>query len=110
MSDKTIVLITGGNTGIGYEVCKALYTSPQAYTILMGSRSVDKANTAIAELQKEKTESKSNIEPIQINIEDDDSIDNAVKEVQSKFGKVDALINNAGKSYIKKDNLILLQP
>jgi len=97
MSDKTIVLITGGNTGIGYESVKALYASPKVHIILMGSRSLDKAHAAISVLQSEIPESKSEIVPLQIDIEDDTSIDNAFKEVESKYGKVDALVNNAGK-------------
>jgi NAD(P)-dependent dehydrogenase (short-subunit alcohol dehydrogenase family) len=96
MADKTIVLITGGNTGIGYESVKALYASRNAHTILMGSRSLEKAQAAIAALQSEITGSKSEIVPLQVDIEDDASIDNVFKEVESKYGKVDALVNNAG--------------
>ena len=96
MADKSIVLITGGNTGIGYESVKALYASPQAHTILMGSRSLEKAAAAISQLKSEVSESKSEVVPIQIDIEDDSSIENAFKEVESKWGRVDALVNNAG--------------
>ena len=96
MAEKSIVLITGGNTGIGYETVKALYSSPEAHIILMGSRSVDKAKDAISTLQSEVTDSKSEVVPIQIDIEDDTSIDKAFKEVESKYKRVDALVNNAG--------------
>lgn len=97
MATTTVVLITGGNTGIGYESIKALYASPQKHTILMGSRSLDKAKDAITQLQNEISESKSEIFPLQIDIEDDDSIVKAYNEVDQKWGKVDALVNNAGK-------------
>jgi len=96
MAEKSIVLITGGNTGIGYETVKALYASPEAHIILMGSRSIDKAKDAISTLQSEVTDSKSEVVPIQIDIEDDTSIENAFKEVESKYKRVDALVNNAG--------------
>jgi hypothetical protein len=43
MEKVHIVLITRGNTGIGYEVVKALFDSSGDYTILMGSRSLEKA-------------------------------------------------------------------
>jgi NADP-dependent 3-hydroxy acid dehydrogenase YdfG len=92
----SIVLITGGNTGIGYESVKALYASPQPHTILMGSRSLEKAKDAISKLQSEVSESKSEIVPIQIDIEDDASIEKAFKDVESQYRRVDALINNAG--------------
>jgi NAD(P)-dependent dehydrogenase (short-subunit alcohol dehydrogenase family) len=98
MADTSIVLITGGNTGIGYEAVKALYASPEAHTILMGSRSLDKAAAAIKSIESEVTETKSSVVPIQIDIEDDSSIEKAFKEVENKYGRVDALINNAGKS------------
>lgn len=96
MANNSIVLITGGNTGIGLETVKALYASPQAHTILMGSRSLDKAKEAISTLQSEIPNSKSEIVPLQIDIEDDTSIENAFKEVESKWGRVDSLVNNAG--------------
>lgn len=96
MATKSIVFITGANTGIGFETVKALYASPKAYTILMGSRSLDKAKTAISTIQSEITDSKSEVIPVQIDIEDDTSIANAYKEVESKWGRVDSLVNNAG--------------
>jgi NAD(P)-dependent dehydrogenase (short-subunit alcohol dehydrogenase family) len=96
MAESSIVLITGGNTGIGYESVKALYASPQPHTILMGSRSLEKAKGAISKIQSEVSESKSEIVPIQIDIEDDASIEKTFKDVESQYGRVDALINNAG--------------
>jgi NAD(P)-dependent dehydrogenase (short-subunit alcohol dehydrogenase family) len=96
MADSSVVLITGGNTGIGYESVKALYASPQPHTILMGSRSLEKANDAISKIKGEIPESKSDVVPIQIDIEDDASIENAFKEIESKYGRLDSLVNNAG--------------
>lgn len=96
MADSSIVFITGGNTGIGYETVKALYASPQPHTILMGSRSLEKANEAISKLKGEVSESKSDVVPIQIDIEDDASIENAFKNIESNYGHIDSLINNAG--------------
>jgi len=96
MADSSIVFITGGNTGIGYETVKALYASPQPHTILMGSRSLEKADDAISKLKGEVSESKSDIVPVQIDIEDDASIENAFKNIESKYGHLDSLVNNAG--------------
>lgn len=96
MAIISIVLITGGNTGIGYETVKALYASPQEHIILMGNRSLEKAKEAISKLETEISESKSKVVPLQIDIEDDKSIERAFKEVESTYGRVDSLINNAG--------------
>lgn len=109
MTDSRIVLITGGNTGIGYESVKALYASSHPHTILMGSRSLEKANESISKLKNEVSGSKSELVPIQIDIEDDASIEKAFGEVESKYGRVDTLVNNAGKGlpFLRSyDNLI----
>ncbi|PVH95097.1 NAD(P)-binding protein [Periconia macrospinosa] len=76
-----VILITGANTGIGYEIVRALCSSSHAYDIIVGGRSPTK------------------LSPIQIDIESDDSINNAFGEVQSKFGKLDILVNNAGAQF-----------
>ncbi len=96
MAESTITLITGGNTGIGYETVKALYASPQHHTILMGSRSLDNAHEAVSKLKSEVPDSKSTVVPLQVDISDDASIEAAFKEVKSKYGRIDSLINNAG--------------
>lgn len=104
MATPSIVLVTGGNTGIGYETVKALYASPQAYVILMGSRSLDKAKRAIEALKSEHT-SKSDLVPVQIDIEDDQSIQDAFEEVKSSYNRIDTLINNAGKPDVSPSSL-----
>lgn len=97
MAEKSIVLVTGGNTGIGYESVKALYASSEPHIVLMGSRSIEKAHDAIKQLQSEVTETKSEVVPVQIDIEDDASIERLHKDIESKYGKLDVLVNNAGK-------------
>jgi len=99
MSEKHVILITGGNTGIGYETIKALYISSEAYTILMGSRSLDKAKAAITTLKADNSASVSDLVPIQLDIEDDQSIQDAFEEVSLHFKRIDTLINNAGGSF-----------
>lgn len=91
-----IVFITGANTGIGFEIVKALAASDQSYIVLMGGRSLEKARNAAATVQ-DLLESSSQFVPIQVDIEHDDSIKQAFHEVQSKFGRIDVLINNAGQ-------------
>lgn len=99
-SSNTVVLITGANTGLGLEIVKSLCRSSNAYTILLGGRSLDKATAAAKEAREEYPETVSTIEPIQIDIEDDASISNAFETVSSAYGRCDVLINNAGMYHL----------
>lgn len=90
------VLITGANSGIGYETVKALLESPRPYYIYLGSRSIDKGNEAAGLLRNEFPESRSSIEVVQIDVSSDSSIAAACEEV-TQAGYLDVLVNNAGK-------------
>lgn len=96
MADNTIVFITGANTGIGFETVKSLMASPAQYTILLGSRDPAKADAAMAALKESLAMSNSTVEPINIDVCDDASIQEAAHIIQQKHGRVDVLINNAG--------------
>ncbi|KAF7504474.1 hypothetical protein GJ744_002211 [Endocarpon pusillum] len=77
-------------------IVRSLCNSDQAYDIIVGGRSLSKAQDAISSAVEEFPSSRSKLFPIQVDIEQDDSIRHAFNEVQSKFGKLDALVNNAG--------------
>ncbi|KAK5133682.1 hypothetical protein LTR08_007436 [Meristemomyces frigidus] len=99
MAGKQVVLITGGNTGIGYETVKALYQSSTAYDILIGSRSIEKGNAAVSSLEKESPNSSSTLSVVQVDLTSDESIERAVAVIKDQHGKLDVCINNAGGSF-----------
>ncbi len=99
MANKTVVFITGANTGLGYEVVKALYKSNNPYDILLGSRNVSKGNDAISAIQKETPSSSSTITTIQVDIESDSSIQKAFDTISTSHDHLDVLINNAGAQF-----------
>ncbi|KAF4839321.1 Short-chain dehydrogenase/reductase tropE [Colletotrichum siamense] len=95
-SDKKVVLVTGGNTGLGLEVVTALYASPWPYQIIIGCRTVVKGENAIASLIGQTSESNSHLSTVQLDISEDSSIETAVQDIKSRFGRLDVLVNNAG--------------
>ena len=97
MASPITVFITGANTGLGLYTVKALYRSTVAYNVLLGARDLNKATAAIDEVKREYPDSASNIEPIQIDLEDDTSITQAYEAISKKHDKIDVLLNNAGK-------------
>ena len=103
MASGKIVLITGGNTGIGLETCKALLRSDRLYHILLGGRDINKAQDA-AKASTAEIESKSSVEAIQVDVEEDESITKAFELVSSKHSRLDCLINNAGMSHTPSVN------
>ncbi|KAF2669151.1 NAD(P)-binding protein [Microthyrium microscopicum] len=89
-----LVLLTGGNTGLGYQTVKQL--AQAGYKVLLGARSEEKARDAVQKiLTEDNTIDASLIEPLSIDLDNDDSIAAAAKLVDSKFGHIDILINNA---------------
>nr|POE51535.1 short-chain dehydrogenase/reductase trope [Quercus suber] len=97
--ETKIVLITGANTGLGYETVKALLQSDTSYHILLSGRDLSKAQQASLAVVGEVPDSKSTVEAIQIDVESDESISVAFETVSRKHEKIDILINNAGASF-----------
>ena len=96
MTSNDILFITGANTGLGFETVKSFLQSPKSYTILLGGRNIEKAVAAKEEAQGQFPESSSTIKTIQIDIEDDESINQAFEDISKEYGRLDVLINNAG--------------
>ncbi|KAK1723395.1 hypothetical protein CaCOL14_007448 [Colletotrichum acutatum] len=95
MADRKIVLITGANKGLGYQAVKTLLGSKQKYHVFLGSRDFAKGKAA-AETAAAEVKSHSTVEPLQLDVESDDSIREAYETVASKVDRIDALVNNAG--------------
>ncbi|KAI2601742.1 putative short chain dehydrogenase/reductase [Hypoxylon sp. NC1633] len=96
-SNKTIILVTGANSGIGYETVVALSHASADFHILLGSRSAERGQKALDDMRSAYDGSlKGTISVVQIDVTDQKSIDTAKEKVGRQFGKLDVLINNAG--------------
>ncbi len=85
------VLITGANKSIGFETARQLLQ--QGYYVYLGSRDMQKGQQAVSEL---KSEGLSQVEPIEIDVNNIDSIKAALEVLGQKINVLDVLINNAG--------------
>lgn len=93
------VLITGANKGIGFQVAKQL--AEKGYFVYIGSRNKENGEKAI---EKFKADGISNVELIEIDITNNQSIENARRTIESKVSCLDVLINNAGITGIWAQN------
>jgi len=87
-----IVLITGANSGIGFETAKQL--SLLGAEVVMMSRNKEKGEAALLEIKKLVPNTKSCV--MQCDLADMKSIRLFAEEFNNKYQKLDVLLNNAG--------------
>jgi NAD(P)-dependent dehydrogenase (short-subunit alcohol dehydrogenase family) len=95
MENQQIVLITGTSSGFGNLTAKTLAT--HGCTVYASMRQVSGKNAEKArELQDWSRAQGVTIHPIELDVTDETSIQQAVKEISQKEGRIDVLVNNAG--------------
>ena len=90
--EKTLVLVTGSNQGLGFQVAKTIVSGYANHHVLMGCRDAQRGHAAAEALQQQGH----SVENIMLDVTVDASVISAAEYVQSKYGKLDVLINNAG--------------
>ena len=88
-----IIVVTGANTGLGYESVKFM-SNLNAKTIVLACRSEERASAAITQIKKcNKVE---NIVFMKLDLSDLQSVKEFAAEFNEKYDKLDILLNNAG--------------
>lgn len=87
---QSIALVTGASKGIGLEIVRQL--GKQHIKVLLAARSLEQAQTAVAQLVQEGLD----VEAVQLEVTNPQHIEALVQHIQSSYGKLDILINNAG--------------
>lgn len=90
MNTDRVALVTGGNRGIGLEICRGL--AELGSLVAMGSRDAEAGGAAVAELDGKI---QGRVTVVQLDVSDATSIADAVKSVQG-LGSIGTLVNNAG--------------
>ncbi|MDX1522723.1 MAG: oxidoreductase [Anaerolineae bacterium] len=87
-----VAIVTGANSGIGYET--ALELAQNGATVVMACRSLPKAEAAAAEIRQ--TNPPGEVVIMELDLGDLDSVRRFAVAFQKRYDRLDMLINNAG--------------
>lgn len=92
MNETMITLVTGANKGIGRQIAAQLGTL--GHIVFVGARNAELGEKAAAELRENGIEATS----VVLDVTDPASAAVAAAEIEARYGRLDALVNNAGIS------------
>lgn len=98
--ENKIILVTGGNRGIGRGICEAL-AKQKAHVVFSYRSNDEEANQLINEL---KEIGATNVSALKFDVTDSGQMKSVLDSFIKEFGAITGLVNNAG---ISKDGLIL---
>lgn len=97
MASPTRVLVTGGNAGIGFALCRQLAVENNCH-VFLGSRNAAKGQRAVEAIAAAAPQVADRVEFVEIDTGDDASVMAAAEAVRTKLGgePLHAIVNNAG--------------
>lgn len=87
-TSKNTILVTGGGSGIGFEIAK-LFSQANNHIIITG-RNEEKLHKAASQLE--------NVSTIVCDITNEDDVNKLVRQISADFPDLNILINNAGNA------------
>lgn len=90
MSEQRIVLVTGANKGIGYEIAAGL--GALGWSVGVGARDGERREAAVEKLRAGGAEAFG----VPLDVTDDASVAAAAELIEDRAGRLDVLVNNAG--------------
>ena len=98
---KRLAVVTGGNRGIGYEICRQL--ARNGLRVVLTSRDAEKGRAAHKKLEKEGHD----VLYHRLDVTDRASVAALAGQIESEYGRLDVLVNNAGISVDKRSTSVL---
>lgn len=86
---RAVAVVTGANRGIGLEVARQL--ARRGVTVVIGAREAAKGEAAAGELASEGLDAHA----VVLDVADGASVGRPAEEIESRFGRLDVLVNNA---------------
>lgn len=96
-----VALVTGANTGIGFEAVRGLLQ--KGMTVYLAARDAAKGEAAAAELAAE-----GDVRFVRIDTTDDATFQPALDRIEAEQGRLDILVNNAGAAF--PGNVLDIEP
>lgn len=90
--NRKIILITGANSGLGFEAAKQL--AKQGHEIILLCRNKEKGEIAVSEIKSYSNNQ--NIHLYTANLASQKSIEAVAQQIKKDISKLDVLLNNAG--------------
>ncbi|WIX88213.1 SDR family NAD(P)-dependent oxidoreductase [Amycolatopsis sp. DG1A-15b] len=95
MSEQNVILITGASSGFGNLAARAL--ARVGHTVYAGMRATDGRNAPrVAELAELAEAENIDIRGVEMDVQDQNSVDTAVADVLARHWHIDVVVHNAG--------------
>ena len=91
LAENKVVIVTGGATGIGKGIVEAF--AENGAHVIIGDVQQDKGKQLLEDLENDGA--KKGL-AVKLDVSDPESVNSMVKQVVDVFGRIDALVNNAG--------------
>jgi NAD(P)-dependent dehydrogenase (short-subunit alcohol dehydrogenase family) len=95
MAEEKVAIITGSSTGIGYETSLAL--ARNGFYTYATMRKLEESEQTITNISKSENLP---LQVIQLNVNNDNSVMDAVNRIVEEKKRIDVVINNAGYALV----------
>lgn len=82
-----IILITGSNRGLGFSIAQSIAQRSKDACVLVAARKMSSAERAVSDL--ESISLHADLQPITLDVTDDESVRTCLQEIEKKYGRID---------------------